>query len=92
MKKASKAQIKDVLAIDDLDKADIISVQALARGVADAWQQKKALEVILYKVCGFHDLSFRPGAADETAFAEGMRFCALKINKLLTIDHNTFKE
>lgn len=64
--------------------ADVSAVQALANGIADAEQQKRALNWIIYKACHFDDLSYRPESERDTAFAEGSRFVALQVNAVLT--------
>lgn len=92
MKKASRVNLKDAFAFDGFDRADVAAIQAVGAGVADAAQQKRALQVILYKVCGFDDVSFRPGAPDITAFLEGQRFVAQKIQMLLQYSPQNFKE
>ena len=92
MKKTSEARLKPVLSIDGFDRADAAALQAMATGTANELQQKRALNVIIYKLCGFDDISFRSGRPDETAFLEGMRFVARKIQHLLEINPHTFKE
>lgn len=70
----------------DPDGADTMAIKALAAGKANDGQQKRALDWILYSVCGLSDLSFRPGGSDgerATAFAEGKRFVGLQIAKHL---------
>jgi hypothetical protein len=65
------------------DDADTYAVKALAAGVANEGQQKRALEWIINTLCGTYDLSFRPGADGdrETAFAEGKRHIGLQLVK-----------
>lgn len=69
----------------DYEDADIYAIRALAAGVANEGQQKRALEWIINKAAGTYDLSFRPGGAEgarETDFAEGRRFVGSQIVKL----------
>jgi len=66
------------------DDDDIRAIRALAAGVASEGQQRRALEWIITKACGYYDLSFRPGVegARDTDFAEGKRFVGAQIVKL----------
>lgn len=62
------------------------AIQALAAGIANEGQQKRALDWIINVLCGAHDLSFRPGSHEgdrDTAFAEGKRFVGSQIVKLI---------
>lgn len=92
MKKVSQLKQQPILVTADWDKADASALQAVASGDANEQQQKRALNWIVYKACRFNDLSFRPGAEDETAFAEGLRFAALQINALLTANLRTLED
>lgn len=72
----------------DADDADIAAIKALAAGVANDGQQKRALSMIITRLCGTYDLSFRPGglagvrAAD---FAEGKRHVGNQLVRLTKI-------
>ena len=69
------------------DDFAIGSLRALFNGTATEHQQKKAVEYILFELCGIRDLSYRPDSERDTAFAEGKRFVGLqmvKISKLFT--------
>ena len=72
--------------IDDrVDEADINAIKALAAGVANEGQQKRALDLIIYRIAGTYDLSFRPGGTDGdrvTCFAEGKRHVGNQIVRL----------
>ena len=92
MKKTAIARVPVVFQVAARDLADVIALQNVAAGIADAAQQKRALNWIIYKACGFNDISFRPGSPDETAFNEGKRFVVQQIQTLLTDDPMTFKE
>lgn len=77
------------------EKHHAIAIKALAAGTADEWQQKRAMEWILNTVCDLHGLSFRPedaGGERWTAFAEGKRYVALQICKMININLSTIKE
>lgn len=62
----------DPLARPDYIEAEIQSVRAVWRGEADARQQRMALDFFV-RAFGTHDMSFRPGDTQGTAFAEGKR-------------------
>jgi hypothetical protein len=68
------------------EPADVGALQALRRGDCPAHLQQRALNFILFSLCGLRDLSYRPGGEDgrrDTDFAEGRRFVGLQIGKLL---------
>jgi len=69
------------------EPADAAAFQALARGAANAEQQKRALDWLVKKACRTYDLSFRPGedGRRDTDFAEGQRSIGLQIVKLLNL-------
>jgi uncharacterized protein YycO len=60
-------------------KGDIVAIQALHNGNADADQQRRALDWIIYEVCKTYDLSYRPDSDRDTVFAEGKRYCGNQI-------------
>lgn len=69
-----------------MGKGELRALTALSEGVANEEQQKRALDAILINICGMHDLSFFPdemGGERATAFAEGKRYVASQIMKLL---------
>jgi len=75
-----------------LEDADIYALQALAAGNANSGQQVRALDLIRYSICETERLSFMPGAEDgrrATDFAEGKRFVAIQIRRLLRMKPNT---
>ena len=86
-KKISTLKQSDVLQSAPYDLADVVALQALANGIANEAQQKRALNWIIYKACGFHDLSYRPGRELDTAFKEGGKWVAHQINAVLTANH-----
>lgn len=70
------------------EDADVYALQALAAGNASAGQQQRALEFIRAKICEGDRLSFMPGGEDgrrATDFAEGKRFVAGQIRRLLRL-------
>ena len=71
------------------EPADASAMQALAEGVANADQQKRALRWIMVAAAGVDEPSYRPDS-DQTVFAEGRRFVGLQIRKLLIINVSAF--
>lgn len=71
------------------DPADAAAIQALARGEADAHQQKRALDWIINAACATYDMSFQPGGEEgrrATDFAEGRRMVGSQIVKLIKVN------
>ncbi len=60
-----------------LELAEVAALQAVAKGVASADQQQKAMRVIVEKICQRYEMPFCPGENGErnTSFALG-RMCA----------------
>ena len=67
------------------DDADTYAIKALAAGVANEGQQKRALDWIVNTLCATYDLSYRPGSDRDTAFAEGKRHVGLQLVKLVKL-------
>lgn len=65
-------------------KEDSLAFKALSEGVANAGQQKRALDYVVRHLAATYDLSYRPNDRD-TAFAEGRRFVGLQIVKLVNL-------
>lgn len=65
----------------ELSDYEIRAIKALAAGNANDAQQKRALDVIIHKLAGTYDQSFRPGPDGHRAtdFAEGKRFVGNRI-------------
>jgi hypothetical protein len=63
------------------DEADTYAIKALAAGVANEGQQKRALDWIINTLCATYDLSYRPESDRDTAFAEGKRHIGLQLVK-----------
>lgn len=69
----------------EADAADAAAIQALAAGVASEGQQKAALALIINRLCGTYDLSFRPGGmagVRASDFAEGKRHVGNQLVRL----------
>lgn len=70
------------------DRADVLALKALAAGVANEGQQRRALDWIVNRAAQTYDLSYRSdadGGDRETAFAEGRRFVGLSAVKLINM-------
>ena len=63
---------KELTERPDYTEAEIQAVRACWRGEADARQQRMCLDFFV-RAFGTHDMSYRPGDALGTAFAEGRR-------------------
>lgn len=85
-----RIQKKEAIAPPDYEAADVYAIQALMRGEANETQQKRALDWIVNAASRAFDVSFRPGAPDETAFAEGRRFVGLQIDKMTRLNPAIF--
>lgn len=65
------------------DKSDIAAIKALAEGRADAYQQQRALEWIVY-ICGTYENPYRPTERD-TVFAAAKQWVGQQIVKLINL-------
>lgn len=65
----------------------VMAIKALARGEADANQQRVALQFIIEEVCKTYDMSYHPGSDRDTTFAEGKRHVGNTL--ILTMKINT---
>lgn len=66
------------------EPADAYAMQALAKGIANEGQQKRALDWII-RSAGTYNVTFFAGQPDCTHFAEGSRHVGLQIVKLLNL-------
>lgn len=69
--------------------ADANAAQAMERGDATAEQQRRFMAWLLHSAAGLNEVSYRPGGLEgdrDTAFAEGRRFVALQVRKLLLVN------
>lgn len=82
----SKTPIRERWLPAEWELADASAIQALARGDADAQQQKRALSVIVEKLAGTYEHTFVPGGQDQTIYLEGRRSVGLQIVKLAKVD------
>lgn len=70
----------------EYDEAVIMAVRAFADGKANDGQQKTVWNWILHDVCQVDGMSYRAGGLEgqrATDFAEGKRFVANQIRKML---------
>lgn len=76
------------------EKADVNAIKAVAEGVADADQQKRAMSFIINNVCRTYDLSYCPGTDGDrnTAMAEGRRFVGLQLVKFINLKFQNIME
>jgi hypothetical protein len=72
--------------------ADIASIQALSRGEADEFQQKRALNFIIETLARTYDEQYYPDSSRDTDYALGMRKVGQQIVKCLKLDLATFKK
>jgi hypothetical protein len=73
-------------------KADIYAVQALENGIANAEQQKRALDWIITTASSTYDEPFRPDQGDVTNYMLGRRSVGLAIVKLLKLKAEIFND
>ena len=68
------------------DNADVAAMKALRDGIADGYQQKLALEWIIY-ICGTYENPFRSGidGARASDFASGKQMVGQSIVKLINL-------
>lgn len=71
---------------------DATALKALEAGVADADQQKRALDWVLRHACDLGGIGFRMGAPDALAFHEGRRFAGSQIVGLLKLDTSKIRD
>ena len=66
------------------EPADAYALQALAKGIANEGQQKRAIDWII-RSAGTYDATFYVGQHDASDFAQGSRHVGLQIVKLLNL-------
>ena len=70
---------------------DAQALKALSNGEAEPQQQQRALKWIVHNVCRLNRLSYQPESDRATAFAEGRRFVALQIMRLIQTPSDELK-
>jgi hypothetical protein len=79
-----KIALRDPWAPPEWEPADAAALQALEQGVADEYQQKRALSWIINNCARTYDLEYNEDPRSH-AFASGMRNVGLSIVNLLKI-------
>ena len=69
-----------------LDEDDLRAIKALASGVANESQQRRAVAVIVDKFARDKDPSFWPDSERASAFAAGKRFVAQQLLGAINMD------
>ena len=88
----AKAKDAHEVTAPDYDEGDVGALQALARGEAEAHQQKRALDWILQKACSLNVWPYRPGESDRATNVElGRHLVGHQIVKLLRINLRTMR-
>jgi hypothetical protein len=72
------------------DDADTYAIKALAAGVANEGQQKRALKWIIETLCGTYDQPYRPGSEGDrdTVFACAKMHVGQQIVKQINVNLN----
>lgn len=75
-----------------VEDADIFAVQAIAQGIANEAQQKRAYDYVVRVLCEADRMTFWAGGEDgrrATDFAEGKRWVGLQLRRIekLRPDH-----
>lgn len=78
--------------IPALTMDETFALQRLARGEADAEQQKKALAAIVHKICMTHDETFSLDSERLSSWYQGRRSAGNFILKELQIDLRKLRE
>lgn len=70
------------------DEADTYAIKALASGVANEGQQRRALKWIIETLCGTYDQPYRPGNEGDrdTVFACAKMFVGQQIVKQINVN------
>lgn len=68
------------------EEADVLAIQAVARGEADSGQQQRALRWIVESASMTYQQSFTPNQSDVTSFIEGRRSVGNQVIKLMKLD------
>ena len=73
-----------------LSKDEINAIQLVSSGDASEYQQRLALYAIVNNLCRTHDVPYKPGSFDETAFECGKASVGVEILKTLNIKVGKF--
>lgn len=69
----------------EYELADVSAFQALERGDADEFQQKRALKWLIERAAGTYEFQYYPSERD-TAFSLGRAFVGQQVVKLLRLN------
>ena len=75
-----------------LTEGEVLAIKNLAAGNANNGQQKKALEAIMVKLCGYYELTFHEDSERLSSFGEGRRFVGACIQNALLFDVSQLKQ
>lgn len=78
----------------EYDLADVTAIQALIRGDAEEYQQKRAIAFIIERVCGTYDQSYHPGddGRRDTDFSEGKRWVGNTLVKMTKLNLSSLRK
>lgn len=65
--------------------ADAHALRAVASGIADSEQQRRAMRWVIEAASGTYQPSYRADSDRETVFAEGRRYVGLQMVKLINM-------
>lgn len=68
-----------------LAKEEVHAIKQCYAGNATPHEQRLALAVICNKLARAHDISFVPGAADESNFLAGRAFVGARVLKIINV-------
>jgi len=76
----------------DWSNADVAALQALARGVANEGQQKRALDYIVNTLGLTYEHTYSPTSERDSCHAQGRRYVGLQIVKLVNMPAHLLKK
>jgi hypothetical protein len=68
-----------------IEDADIFALQAVAKGIANDGQQRRAFDYVVRVLCETDRMTFWPGSDDgrrATDFAEGKRWVGIQLRRI----------
>ncbi|MGE0151771.1 MAG: hypothetical protein AB7R90_04085 [Reyranellaceae bacterium] len=74
------------------EAADVAALQALARGVANEGQQKRALNYIVNVLGMTYEHTYFPASERDSCHAQGRRYVGLQIVKLVNMPAHLVKK
>jgi hypothetical protein len=75
----------------DWEPADVSAIQALARGVANEGQQKRALDYIINTLGMTYEHTYSPLSERDSCHMQGRRYVGLQIVKLVNLPAHLIK-